>query len=56
MKKFFSNVEIEIMLLGEADVIRTSAEEETNSPSVTTDLTTSATIDNADDLPWDTME
>ena len=56
MKKIFSNVELEIMLLGEADVIRTSTTETTTSTTHTTDIPITEEIDNADDLPWDTME
>ena len=57
MKKIFSDVELEIILLGEADVIRTSAATESvTSTTHTTDIPSTDDIDNEDDLPWDTMQ
>ena len=56
MKKIFSSVELEIIELDEADVIRTSAAESVTSTTHTTDIPITEEIDNADDLPWDTME
>ena len=58
MKKQFSEIKIEIMLLDEEDVICASGTE-TSKPSETITTagaeTTGSPIDTADDLQWDTM-
>lgn len=57
MKKQFSEIKIEIMLLDEEDVICSSSTGSGKPSETTTGVeTTVPTIDTADDLQWDTME
>ena len=57
MKKQFSEIKIEIMLLDEEDVICASSDVGSKPKETTAAAeTTVSPIDTADDLQWDTME
>jgi hypothetical protein len=57
MKKQFSEIKIEIMLLDEEDVICASSDAGSKPKETTAAAeTTVSPIDTADDLQWDTME